>query len=258
MPRKRKQSLSPLGTPTKCGTFDGGGHTPRKDTQRRGQSLFKCSYPDCGDSLATVGSRDRHETTCKFRPLNEPLVTMKEQFLVPTHQELDLPLTNCRMPTCHKVFMTAASRKKHEIDSHRFFERRGKTVSPVSFDGGVESQDHGTRPISCPPPQTDRIPMKRRRTASTTHVISAEDASDFITHRRSTSSINLSSSFSSSTDEIFPDYRSDYVAAPNQCKHCLFVFQNEKTFFQHKSCTFQPTSINTDKTLPTMLTRPKN
>ena len=256
MTRKRKQSLSPLGTPKKCGPLDVDGHTPRKDTPRRGRTLFKCSYPDCPDTLATVGSRDRHERTCQYQPQNEPLVTMKEQFLVPTHQELNLSTNHCRMPTCKKQFKTEASRKKHEIDRHRFFENRGRTVSPVFIDFEAESQDLCIRPTSCPPPQTDRIPMKRRRAASSTQVVCDEGVSFSVTCR-SSSSISLSSSVSSSIDDHI--YQSTYVAGPNQCKHCLFKFQNEKTFFQHKSCLYQPSKPDIAiGTVPTILTRPKH
>ena len=257
MPRKRRQSRSPIGTPVKDGSLDRSQskeHTPRKDTPRRAKLLHRCSFSGCKAELTTSATRDRHETTCRFNPDFDLEVSMTQQFLVPDHHVLGLPTSQCRFPSCRKPYGSEAARKKHEMEKHRFFEKKGRTVSPVSF---IEefSPVSSSRPVSCPPPERDVQQTKRRRTASSSQVVQVEN------YFPSTSSLN--SSLCSSVNEMDANTSMDWSTCEkeeNQCAYCLFTFQNEKTFKQHQQCKFNPSTWicnEDDRDATQVLLRPK-
>ena len=257
MPRKRRQSRSPIGTPVKNGSLDSQSkkHTPRKDTPRRAKLLHRCSFSGCKAMLTTSATRDRHETTCRFNPEINSEVSMPQQFLVPDHHALGLPVSQCRFPLCRKPYGSAAARKKHEMEKHRFFEKKGRTVSPVSFSEEFPLTS-SSRPVSCPPPERDVQQTKRRRTASSSQVhVHVEN------YFPSTSSLN--SSLCSSVNELDANSSMDWSTCEteeNQCAYCLFTFQNEKTFKQHQQCKFNPSTWicnEEDRDATQVLLRPK-
>ena len=131
--RKRRQSPSPdyhqarlQQTPTKTSAEDKPKeHTPRKDTpskKRRGR--LPCRNEGCNNLFVQPSTRDKHEKySCKMR--GESVITMESEFLVPPHDQLQLDPCQCRNPQCLKMFANERGRKKHEIDKHRYFERKG-------------------------------------------------------------------------------------------------------------------------------------
>ena len=209
---------------------------------------LQCTYDGCKATLSTIASRLRHESSCCYRPDLAPEVTMKEQYPVPSHHELGIPSTHCRKPSCLKTFSNDASRKKHEVDKHRYVEVKGRTVSPIRFDAG-DLVDPFVRPPSCPSLQADDsgIQLKRRRTVSASQV-TFSGSSDL-----STQSILR---FSSLTNLHCERLGESFEAGENQCPFCLFQFQNTRTLKQHDQCHFQPAATMDSET--TILVRPKN
>ena len=152
------------------------------------------------------------------------------------------------------------------MEKHRYFETKGRTVSPVSFYQLEENSPTQSRPSSCPPLDagTDSVfstpvhPTKRRRTASscltpTSHPswesspLRTPDLLLTPSPRSSVSSIPLDLEFQSIFD----------VRHPNQCPFCLYIFASKRYLKQHR-CLFSTYNKLCDNTSPKVLTRPKN
>ena len=243
-PRKRKQSASPdyhqssHKTPTKNTPVreKSKGHTPRKDTPTKKRIKYQCRNAGCSDFLANLKSRDRHESTyCRFRSDIEAAVSMENQFPVPDHNQLNLDSCQCRHPSCLKIYKTEGARKKHEMEKHRYFEKKGRTVSPVSFYQLDEDNFPGhSRPTSCPPLDagtgsvfsTPVCPTKRRRTASSSETPTSCPSWESSPLRTPDLSLTSSPGSSVSSNLDLESQNIFDVKHPNQCSFCLFIFTN--------------------------------
>ena len=161
-------------------------------------------------------------------------------------------------------------RKRHEQDKHRLFEKRGRTVSPISFP--VPSiHEYVIRPQSCPPPQFDSTfltperPSKRRRKTSASSTSSLKDlATSPLSSPNSplvspTATLTPNSSdFSSSETDSESSCQSE--TETSQCPSCLVTFKNKKSLkYQHK-CSFRydPLFCRENNIIPEVLTPPNN
>ena len=140
--QRRHQSPSPDGrrllTPTKKdSTTPKKMRTPRKDTPKK-RSRLQCRVKGCRDYLSSVRARDRHETEyCRFRE-GAGSGLSSNTFPVLSHSELQIAPLQCR--ACLKAFGNEKARKRHEKDTHRIFEMKGKSFSPVIFSSPVQSE----------------------------------------------------------------------------------------------------------------------
>ena len=170
-------------------------------------------------------------------------------FTIPSHQELDLPTTQCREPSCSKNFQRVAARKKHETDKHRYNESKGTTVCPESFPANSEL-------FVCPSsPPRQMAEYKRRRTVSLSSLTDGEcrDSLDLSSQLSLTSYCSLSTSGQRQINN-----ENCYRPRHNQCPFCLFEFQSAKTYKQH-TCQFEPpTFVNNRNGTTKCLSRPKN
>ena len=188
---------------------------------------------------------------------------MEKEFLVPPHSDLDLDPRQCRNPCCLKMYKNEGGRKKHETDKHRYYEKQGRTVSPVMFDQPRQADTPTSRPLSCPPPEvatefsTPVRPVRRRRPVS---------SCDTPTSRASPSSspigtpdlpLTPSPQFSSlfSGSQHSPTILNDWnVNHQNQCQFCLFTFKNQTNLKNHDKCLFRPNTLHlrVNKITPTV------
>jgi hypothetical protein len=266
----RRQSPSPdyhqarLQTPTKSTGTPSKQHTPRKDTpKKKRQQRFQCRNAGCKDYFSSKDSRDKHEThNCRMRKGAASVVTMETVFSVPSHAELNLDPLLCHYPDCLKTYKNEKSRKKHELEIHRFIEQKGRTVSPVSIPG------LSSRPTSCPPSIDESVfttpsrpvSKKRRRTTSS-RTPTVNDSSPATPNLILTPSYQFSpSSLLSNSFDFETQQLPDSLNLNNQCPFCLAFFKNARSLKTNHRCPFQPDYyfLQTNFISPTVLTRPKN
>ena len=206
-----------------------------------------------------------------------PNATLPTGNLIPTHEALNIDRLTCR--TCLKVFSQEQHRKRHEQDQHRLFEKRGRTISPLSFPL-PDAPDLVSRPQSCPPPlfQSDFLtperPIKRRKVSS----VSAT-TSPAVSPQVSPPDSPLDSPIDSPLYSPLPSPR--LLVTPNssdvsssetdsnvsgqsenvryECPTCLINFKNKRGKNKH-NCTFRYDHLFCEENniSPVVLTPPKN
>ena len=211
------------------------GHTPRKDTPKKSKNQrLQCSNQGCRVWFTSARARQRHEThSCSSLPHLELDISSENEteYFVPSHADLGLDPLCCRFPGCSRRYKEEKSRKRHEQERHRFFDKRGRTVSPVSFPSHNFS-DSFPRPQSCPPPcsestfVTPERPRKRLRPSLPESPISPIASP--------TVSLTPNSSDISSTESDSSQDNTDV----NECSSCLTVFQHKRDLKRH-NCRFQ-------------------
>ena len=175
-----------------------------------------------------------------MRKASSPAVTMDTEFPVPSHSELNLDPLLCRYPDCLKEYKNEKSRKKHELDKHRFIEQRRRTVSPVSFPG------LSSRPTSCPPSIDESVfttpsrPAGKRRRRTSPATTPTMDESNLATPNLIlTPSSHLSPSSLSLGSDFETQLLDDKIQS-NQCPYCLTMFKNSRNLKHNHQCHFQP------------------
>ena len=236
---KRRQSPSPvrrqnqgderLQTPTK-------GHTPRKDTPTKKRPKYQCRISGCADFFVDAKGRVRHENSyCRFRQGIDPVVSLEKQFVVPDHTTLQLDPCHCRAPNCKKTYGTVAARKKHELEKHRYFEVKGRTVSPILYERNEYDEVHTIRPSSCPPFSAESN-TPRSRSRQSLYVSSSNESVNLL--QLESPNITLSSlsdqSVSSSSLQSLDSLDDD-----RKCTHCLVNFTSRRGLERH-NCMFEP------------------
>ena len=210
------------------------GHTPRKDTPKKNKNQrLQCRNQGCRVWFTSTFARQRHETqSCSSLPhlLSDISFENDTEYLVPSHDDLGLDPLTCRFPGCSKVYNQEKSRKRHEQEKHRLFEKRGRTVSPVSFPSQNCSESF-LRPQSCPPPCSESTfltpdrPRKRLRPSLPESPISPIASP--------TVSLTPNSSDISSTESDSSQDNTDV----NECSSCLTIFQHRRDLKRH-NCRF--------------------
>ena len=91
---------------------------------RKPKKAFHCRNSGCRVAVASNRSRERHESMyCKQRDSSGNEVTMPDSSVTKEYI--------CRVPECNKQYGQVWHRNRHEQDSHRMCERRGRSVSPL-------------------------------------------------------------------------------------------------------------------------------
>ena len=241
------------------------GHTPRKDTPRK-KSRLQCRNKGCRDWFTSDDSRVRHENhRCKTLP--EHSNSLEGETPVPSHADLGISPLQCRFPGCHKQYGQEAHRRRHELDSHRMIDKRGRTVSP-SFAAPPPLPPPAytsSRPQSCPPPQTDtqfvtpERPSKRRRITPASSTSSLLDSPTSPLASPNLSVTPKGSDLSSSETESDSTDQSESESNTNECHGCLTRFKNRIDFKRH-NCSFMYDALYCKKNfiVPVILSPPKN
>ena len=231
---RRRASVSPK-TPIRNKSR---GHTPRKDTPRKIQKV-QCRNTGCRDWFTSDRARERHEKqACRFLP-DQATVQLEVECPVPSHVDLQLSPLQCRFPGCEKQYVREEHRKRHEMDRHRMFEKRGRTVSPC-FPPPLQAVL--SRPQSCPPPPTEPLfltperPSKRRRVTPASSTSSLLDSPTSPLPSPTLTITPQSSDHSSETESDNPD-NSESENNNNECRSCLFNFRNKLELKRHH-CNF--------------------
>ena len=105
---------------------------PPDDRGRRKRLV--CRRQGCKEAFAHPSSRERHERDrCPVLQSTSDRALLQTEYLVPSHNDLQLDPLLCRFPGCLKPYSQISHRRRHEQDKHQMTERNGITMSSSPF-----------------------------------------------------------------------------------------------------------------------------